>query len=146
MTEARQQLADCIRSTRASVDVAGPLPAVHAHPTILPQVIANLLGNAVKFVAPGVVPQVRMLAEARDGWVRVWVQDNGIGIAPAYQGKLFQVFERLHTQDEYPGTGIGLAIVRRAMERMGGRFGLESKVGQGSRFWIELPVAKGRGA
>jgi signal transduction histidine kinase len=70
--------------------------------------------------------------------VRLWVEDNGIGIAREHQPKLFRVFERLHGREDYPGTGIGLAIVRRALERMGGSAGVESAPGEGSRFWIEL--------
>jgi signal transduction histidine kinase len=71
------------------------------------------------------------------------VEDNGIGIAPEYQERIFRVFERLHGTETYAGTGIGLAIVRKGMERLGGRAGLESQPNQGSRFWIELPKASG---
>jgi len=68
----------------------------------------------------------------------LWVEDNGIGIAPEYQGRIFNVFERLNKSEDYPGTGIGLAIVARAMERMGGKVGVDSEPGRGSRFWIEF--------
>jgi signal transduction histidine kinase len=81
---------------------------------------------------------VRVRSEPRKGRVRLWVEDNGIGIEAAYLERIFRVFERLNRQEEYPGTGIGLAIVRRAVERMGGRSGVESTPGQGSRFWIDL--------
>jgi signal transduction histidine kinase len=114
---------------------------VVAHPTTLAQAVANLLSNAVKFVAPGTRPRVRVWAEESEGWVRLWVEDNGIGIAPDDHERIFRVFERLHGVDVYPGTGIGLAIVRRGVERMGGRVGVESELGKGSRFWIELPRA-----
>ena len=70
--------------------------------------------------------------------IRLWVEDNGIGIAPEHQKRIFGVFERLHGIESYPGTGIGLAIVQKGVERMGGKVGVESQLGQGSRFWIAL--------
>ena len=121
--------------------VADPLPTVIGHGPTFAQVLANLVANAVKFVPPERTPEVRILAEPRDGQVRLWVEDNGIGIAPEHHERIFRVFERLHRAIEYPGTGIGLAIVRKAMERMGGRSGVVSEPGRGSRFWIELPRA-----
>jgi len=103
-------------------------------------VLVNLLANGIKFVPSDRAPEVRVRADARDGRVRLWVEDNGIGIAPEHHERIFRVFERLHPATNYPGTGIGLAIVRKAMERMGGRVGVESELGRGSRFWIELPA------
>jgi signal transduction histidine kinase len=97
-----------------------------------------LIENAVKFVAPGQNPCVRIRSEQRGNRVRLWVEDNGIGIPPEYHQKIWGVFERLHKSEIYPGTGIGLAIVRKAMERMGGRAGLESEPGKGSRFYLEF--------
>lgn len=133
-----------IQAKRAQVEVDSPLPDVVGHYTTLSQVLTNLLTNALKFTQPDRQPQVRLWADAqRDetgAWVRLWVEDNGIGIEPRFQEQVFQVFERLHSTEIYPGTGIGLAIVRKGVERMGGRVGLESQVGQGSRFWIELPA------
>lgn len=85
-----------------------------------------------------------MRAEQRDGRVRLWVEDNGIGIAPEHHERIFRVFERLHRAADYPCTGIGLAIVRKAMERMGGSAGVESELGRGRRFWVELPRWDGR--
>ncbi|HID74248.1 MAG TPA: HAMP domain-containing histidine kinase, partial [Thermoplasmata archaeon] len=78
-------------------------------------------------------------AEDRGSMVRVWVEDNGIGISEEYEEQIFRVFERLHGSEVYPGTGIGLAIVRKGVGRMNGRVGVESTPGEGSRFWIELP-------
>ncbi|RPH34800.1 MAG: PAS domain S-box protein, partial [Planctomycetota bacterium] len=125
---------------RAKIEVDRPLPVVMGHPLTLHQALTNLLANAIKFVAPGAEPHVRIVSSRRDGTVRIQVEDNGIGIAPEYHERIFRIFERLNPAGDFPGTGIGLAIVRRAMERMGGRSGVESEVGRGSRFWIELPL------
>jgi signal transduction histidine kinase len=73
--------------------------------------------------------------------VRLWVEDNGIGVAPEHQERIFQIFERLHGIETYPGTGVGLAIVRKGVIRLGGQVGVEASLGQGSKFWIELPKA-----
>ena len=121
--------------------MAEPLPTVLGHGTTLAQVFANLVGNAVKFVPAGRVPEVVIRAQPNGDRVRVWVEDNGIGIAPEHHERIFRVFERLHRAEDYPGTGIGLAIVRKGVERMGGAVGLESALGSGSKFWIELPRA-----
>jgi signal transduction histidine kinase len=118
--------------------VAGPLPKVRAHEATLTQILANLLSNALKFVAPGTRPSVRFWAEDRGNQARLWLQDNGIGIPQREQERVFRVFERLNGT-RYPGTGIGLSIVRKGSERMAGKTGLESEPGQGTRFWIELP-------
>ena len=130
---------------RALTQIDSPLPPVIAHEGFLTQCLSNLLSNAVKFIAPGVQPQVRVRAELRsDGPkpnVRVWVEDNGIGIQPSDQERIFKIFERGHHSSEFEGTGIGLAIVQKAAERMGGTAGVESQPGKGSRFWIQLPAA-----
>ena len=125
----------------AKVEYAGVFPAVRANEALLGQVMSNLLMNGMKFVAPGVTPEVKVTGELRGGRVRVSVEDNGIGIAPEYHERIFRMFERLHTASEYPGTGVGLAIVQRAVARMGGTLGLESTAGKGSTFWVELPAA-----
>ena len=80
--------------------------------------------------------------EAHNGSVRLWVEDNGIGINPKYQNRLFGMFERVHQNPAYEGTGIGLAIVRKAAEKMGGSVGVQSDGITGSKFWIELPAAR----
>jgi len=121
-------------------------PTVLAHPVLLSQALVNLLSNAIKFVKPGVRPKVRIRGEANGERSRIWVEDNGIGIAPEYHERIFMVFERLNPQSGYPGTGIGLAIVRRAVERMGGKCGVESALDRGSRFWIELRRPPTRGS
>ncbi|HXG61853.1 MAG TPA: PAS domain-containing protein [Planctomycetota bacterium] len=136
-----ESMAAEIQERRACVSVEGPWPDVLGDRTALSHVLTNLLSNAVKFVPPGAAPLVRVRAERRPGAVRIWVEDNGIGIAPEHHERIFGIFQRLHRPEEYPGTGIGLAIVRKAVERMNGRAGVESQPGEGSRFWVELPPA-----
>ena len=115
---------------------------VLAHEPTLIQIFTNLISNALKFQKPGVKPKVVVRSEdVSNGRVRISLIDNGIGIAPQHRERIFNVFERLHGMDEFPGTGIGLAIVKRGVERMGGRVGVDSVLGQGSTFWLELPVA-----
>jgi signal transduction histidine kinase len=135
------QLGAELQQRGAQVVVAGPLPEVIGHRTTLAQVITNLLANAIKFVTRGASPEVQVWAEERDQWVRLWIEDNGIGIAPEHHERIFRVFERLHGMETYPGTGIGLAIVHKGVERMKGQVGVESEVGKGSRFWLELQKA-----
>jgi len=140
--EAIGQLTSELSASGASVDnrLAEELPRVMAHEPTLVQVVANLLGNAVKFTVPGRRPIVTLRAERNGGSVRLWVEDNGVGIAPEHHDRIFRVFERLEAGDGQ-GHGIGLAMVKRAVERMGGAVGVESVVGTGSRFWIELETA-----
>jgi len=117
----------------------GEFPApVFGSAVLLKQVLSNLVYNAVKFVAPGVEPEVEVRGELRGDYVRVWVEDNGIGIAPENVRRIFLLFERLHPREMYPGTGVGLALVKRAVERLGGQVGVETELGRGSRFWFEL--------
>ena len=120
----------------ARVRVEGPLPRVLANEAGLTQCFSNLLGNAVKFVPRGRVPEVTIRSERRDGHVRLWFEDNGIGIAPEMGGRIFGMFQRL--SKDYEGTGIGLALVKKVTERMQGRVGFESAPGRGSRFWLEF--------
>jgi len=130
-----------MRPERAEIHVGGPLPEVLAHEPSLTQVVSNLLSNAVKFVPPQTKPRIRIGFDQSGERVRLWVKDNGIGIKPEYQRRLFGMFERMHPDKSYEGTGIGLAIVRKAIERMNGKVGMESDGASGSRFWVELPAA-----
>jgi len=114
---------------------------VLANPTLLSQCLSNLLQNAFKFATPNVPPRVEVWTERQASRVRIHVQDNGIGIDPAHHQKIFGIFERVGNVKEHDGTGIGLAIVARAVQRMGGHCGVDSKLGAGSRFWIELQSA-----
>jgi signal transduction histidine kinase len=127
-----------ILAHKATVKVLRPLPQALAHPTVLEQLLANLLRNAMTFVPVGTLPQIVIRAVDSGGTVRLSVEDNGIGIPECYHDRIFNVFERLHHAEDYKGTGIGLAIVKKGVERMGGRVGLSSEPGKGSCFWMEL--------
>jgi signal transduction histidine kinase len=148
------------------IQVIEPLPVIMANEAGLAQCFSNILGNAIKFVKPGQVPQVRIWAEEvrrvtpcapstsvsssggeeavppstnPDVWVRFWLEDNGIGIPAQYHDRIFRMFQQL--DKSYEGTGIGLALVRKAAERMEGKVGFESEHGKGSRFWLEFKKA-----
>lgn len=123
-------------SPNAEVEILGEFAPVMANQAGLTQCFSNLLNNAIKFVAPGQTPKVRIWAEKRGLVQRLWFEDNGIGIAGDQQQKIFGMFQRLAR--DYEGTGIGLALVRKVMERMAGTVGVESEPGKGSRFWLEL--------
>lgn len=138
--EVTREVEGDLKRRGGKLEIAAPLGSVHGNARLVQQILMNLVGNAVKFVPVGQGPFVRVRAEARDGVRRLWVEDNGIGIEAEHLQRIFRVFERLHGGETYPGTGIGLAIVRRGAERMGGAVGVESTPGQGSRFWVDLPL------
>jgi signal transduction histidine kinase len=127
---------------KAEIILAKPLLPVRGHEASLTQVISNLLGNAVKFVRPERIPKVKIWTEPAGKNVKVFFSDNGIGIEEEHFGKIFRMFERLGAGAEYEGTGIGLAIVAKAVERMGGKISVDSVVGRGSTFCVELPAAE----
>lgn len=129
------------QSPGVEIRIQGPLPPVMGHEGFLTQCISNLVGNAIKFVAPGTAPRIRIGAEVANSGVTIWFEDNGIGIAAKDRDRIFRMFERLNPSDQYEGTGIGLTIVRKAAERMGGRVGFESEPEKGSKFWLELKQA-----
>ncbi len=118
-----------------------PMPTVMADPIQLEQVFANLVSNAIKFRRPDVPLRIHVGARRLDGFWEFSVADNGIGIEPEYFDRIFVIFQRLHTKDEYPGTGIGLAIVKRIVDRHGGTIRVESTPGEGSTFFFTLPAA-----
>ena len=137
--EACAQIDEHLRDKVAvSVD---PTLRVSAHLSTLAQILLNLINNGLKFYPPGKTPHVEVRAHRDDHNILVSVRDEGIGIAAQHQERIFQVFERLHTADTYPGTGIGLAIVKRGITRMGGTVRVESAPGKGSTFYICLPAA-----
>src|SRR5262249_289523 len=130
-----------LQPSKADIEVRKPLHQVKGNEAFLTQCISNLLSNGVKFVKPGDRPRVRVWTQESRDSVRVCFEDNGIGIAVENQHRIFDIFQRMHSHKEYEGTGIGLAIVKKAAERMNGRVGVDSNVGKGSRFWLELPRA-----
>jgi PAS domain S-box-containing protein len=123
----------------ADITIREPMPWVLVHRPTLSLVIQNLLHNALKFVAPGIKPTIVVRSEDRSDRARLIIEDNGVGIDPARAASIFHLFEQPHESDATGGSGIGLAIVRRGVERMGGKAGVEPNSGGGSRFWIELP-------
>jgi two-component system CheB/CheR fusion protein len=132
-----EHAAEEIRSKSALVEAVPPWPAVMGHAAMLGQVLTNLVGNAMKFVSPGTQPVVKLHAQERNEFVRIWVEDNGVGIAEEHYQQIFRPFTRLHGE-AFSGTGIGLAIVQKGVEQMHGTFGVVSSPEQGSRFWFEL--------
>lgn len=114
------------------------LADVLGHGPSLTQVMSNLLANAIKFAVPNTVPTIRIWTEENDGNVCIWVEDAGIGIDPKYQHRLFRMFERIHPDGGHEGTGVGLAIVRKAASRMNGTVGVISDGKTGCRFWVQL--------
>ena len=140
MKDAVSQLAWDLEQRKAEIHVKKSSHQVLGHYAIVVQVLVNLVSNAVKFVDPSKTPRVTIRDEKREGFIRVWVEDNGIGIAPEHQDRIFRIFERLHGRESYSGNGIGLAIVEKAIGRMSGRVGVESAPALGSKFWFELPT------
>ncbi|SNB44752.1 PAS domain S-box protein [Geobacter sp. DSM 9736] len=140
LADAVANLAAVIGETGAEMK-ADPLPTVTGDATLLIQLFQNLIGNALKYTKPGVPPRVHVSAH-RDGneWV-FFVRDNGIGIQHQHFDRIFQIFQRLHTREEYPGTGIGLAACKKIVERHHGRIWVESTPGDGSTFFFTLPAA-----
>jgi PAS domain S-box-containing protein len=124
----------------SNIELKGEFPNVQAIPAVLTQCISNLLGNALKFVAPGIDPQIKVWSEDRgNGKARLFFRDNGLGIDPEAHEKIFGIFQRI--DKNYEGTGIGLSIVKKGVERMGGTVGLNSALGKGSTFWLDLVKA-----
>lgn len=130
-----------IDERKAEIEVAPRLPRVRGNRLLLSQVLTNLISNAIKFVPPERAPRVRISAAPEGASVRITIEDNGIGIDPRHRDRLFRIFERLNPREQFPGTGIGLAIVKKAVEQMDGTVDFTSGAGQGSRFFIDLPAA-----
>src|SRR6185503_12449166 len=124
---------------KTEIQIKGILPRVMGNEALLGQCISNLLSNGAKFISRGTTPHLEISARGmEDDSIRVSFKDNGIGIAPENRGRIFRLFERIHPANEYEGTGLGLTIVGKAIERMGAAVGFESELGKGSNFWIQL--------
>ena len=140
-----------LENLRASIQKSGAyvtrdvLPTLNCHPSLIGQIFRNLISNAIKFRTQE-PPLIHVSASQRDGdWVFA-IQDNGIGIEPEYSDRIFSIFQRLHTREEYPGTGIGLSICKKAVEQLGGRIWVESEYGKGSTFSFTIPVTTVEGS
>ncbi|HEY8206767.1 MAG TPA: ATP-binding protein, partial [Myxococcaceae bacterium] len=138
LREALANLAVAVQESGARV-THGELPTIAADRTQMVQLFQNLIGNSLKFRGEG-RPEVHIQVERAGGEVRFVVRDNGIGIEPQYFDRIFGVFQRLHTRRTYPGTGIGLAICKKIVERHGGRIWVESQAGQGTSVHFTLPA------
>ena len=146
---------DALQGLEPGLSTSGARVRIVSQPTpgpvagdrqLLTLAVTHLIGNAIKYVPPDVPPRVLVWMEQVDGRARLSVEDNGIGIQKGEERRLFRLFERLPEAEAYPGNGVGLAVVRAAVERMGGRVGVQSEPGWGSRFWVELKEAVGAGA
>ena len=143
----RAMLGERIAATGGTLEVVAPLAVPTGDPTLLERILANLVDNALTYRRPDVAPHVTLSSTRRpDGRVILAVADNGIGIPEEYRERIFEVFARLHSEDEYEGTGIGLAVARKAARLMGSDVTVESTEGEGSTFRLELPGARKRGA
>jgi len=124
-------------------EVPQSLPFIEVDPVQVRQLIQNLIANGIKYQEKGTIPHITITSKpASGGMVRVEVKDNGIGIKPEYQQAIFTMFKRLHTRDEYEGTGIGLAVCKKIVERHGGQIGVESEFGKGCTFWFTVQAAR----
>ncbi|MEM7534260.1 MAG: ATP-binding protein [Chloroflexota bacterium] len=135
-----QQLHPRIEEAGGHLEFNPNMPIVVCNPTLLHQIFLNLVDNAITYAKPDVPPQVKVESTIEPHHVTISVSDNGIGIAPEFQEKIFNIFQRLHSDESYTGTGIGLATVKKAAELLGGSVSVESTVGEGSRFHITLPT------
>jgi PAS domain S-box-containing protein len=134
------ELATMLDETRGVIHVPKPLPSVQADPSQMHQLFQNLIGNGLKFHKEEIPPEIIIHAhEVENNMIRIEVEDNGIGIDEKYHGQLFTMFKRLHSREQYEGTGIGLASCKKIVERHGGNIGMKSTLGTGSIFWFTLP-------
>lgn len=137
LAEATANLASAIEEAGAEI-THDALPTITGERGQLVQLLQNLIGNAIKFRGEA-APRIHVVVEKEGGGWRLGVKDNGIGIDPQYFERIFVIFQRLHAREDYPGTGIGLAICKKIVERHGGRIWVESTPGVGSTVWFTFP-------
>ncbi|MDD5134720.1 MAG: ATP-binding protein [Phycisphaerae bacterium] len=139
------ELSIVLEEKQATIEVPKPLPNVEVDPVQIRQLMQNFIANGIKYQAKGNLPRITITSKpAADGMIRVEVTDNGIGIAPENQGSVFAMFKRLHSRNEYEGTGIGLAVCKKIVERHGGKVGIESEPGKGATFWFTVPAVSSK--
>jgi light-regulated signal transduction histidine kinase (bacteriophytochrome) len=143
VSTALAHLKGVISEAQAAVEVRGPLPVVEADSGQIGSLFQNLIANALKYRRDDVRSEVVIGCEDRGALWAFYIKDNGIGIDPQYHRQIFDLFKRLHPRDRFPGTGIGLAICQRVVERHGGKIWVESAAGKGSTFWFSLPKWQG---
>ncbi len=129
-----------IHATKAIIHLPVAWPPIYGDRTLIHQIFLNLIDNAIKYHKPGLPPEIWLDYRIETEYAMIWVRDNGVGISPEYQEKVFDMFQRLHSDDEVRGTGIGLALVRKAAVLMNGEVGIDSSENEGSTFWIKLPL------
>jgi light-regulated signal transduction histidine kinase (bacteriophytochrome) len=136
--ETKANLLKLIEETQAEIIVENELPSLWANRADMTRLLQNLLSNAIRFKKEGINPEVRLSATEQGNHWLIIVADNGIGIEQKNAIKIFEIFARLHSLEEYMGTGIGLAVCKKVVERHGGRIWVESELGKGSRFYFTL--------
>ena len=134
------ELASALDETKGEILIPQPLLCVHGDPSQIHQLLQNLIANGLKFRRDGIPPLITIHSHpVPNNMVRLDVRDNGIGIGTEYHEQIFTMFKRLHSRTSYKGTGIGLAICKKIVQRHGGDIGVKSKPGEGSTFWFTLP-------
>jgi signal transduction histidine kinase len=142
LAEIAREMQGYLDQLHGAITLAEDIPAVKGDPTLLRQIFTNLLENAITYRKPDTPPTVAVTSVRSGERVVVAVRDNGIGIPAEHREKIFNIFQRLHSDDEYPGTGIGLATVKKSVNLLGGAVWVESIVGEGSTFFVQLPMAE----
>jgi signal transduction histidine kinase len=135
-------LSATIDEKKAEIILPEEFPMIKSDPVLLEHIIYNFMDNALKFQPADQQARISISCETNSGEFKLIVSDNGIGIPPQYISKLFTPFQRLHSQDEYHGTGMGLAFVKKCTELMGGKAGVTSNRGEGSSFWVSFPISR----